>query len=291
METDKTPVGSGTGSDGEELYPEATRSLDRLRETRLLVLLHDMVDAEDGAKAAEALGVSYRTVARTIDSGRLTARMTAALESHLLQGGGSAAARQRRRVAALENQLAALVEETRGGLKALAAEAETLREAHARSRRHFERRLVALESSRNGTEDSEAEGPGRRRSKAGYAPPRRYPQLVTEQAGDDEEGVYGEAAPVVVEWRAAREEFMELLKTGTELAQEEARMRMLRLEIAIIEDHELTLPPASYPWGPEDRRDEARRRRRRLGSAQADRNRALGRLWLRRILTFGIWRS
>ncbi len=124
-----------------------------------------------------------------------------------------------------------------------------------------------------------------------YVPPRKYPQLVTMEAEDDEERVYGDATPVIVQWRKVRDEFLDLLKTGTELAQEEARIRMLHLEIAIIEEHELTLPPASYPWDWEGRNDEVLRRQRSLGAAEVDRNRALLRLWLRRILTCGLWRN
>ena len=96
---------------------------------------------------------------------------------------------------------------------------------------------------------------------------------------------------MIVQWRKVRDEFLDLLKTGTELAQEEARIRMLHLEIAIIEEHELTLPLASYPWDWEGRNDEVRRRQRSLGAAEVDRNRALLRLWLRRILTCGLWRN
>ena len=70
----------------QDFYPESSRSLDSLREMRLKALLRDMIDAEDGAKAAQALGVSYRTVSRAVESGSLTARMSAALERHLLLG-------------------------------------------------------------------------------------------------------------------------------------------------------------------------------------------------------------
>ena len=288
---DKTPVGAETGSDGEELYPDSSRSLDSLRETRLMALLRDMIDAEDGAKAAEALGVSYRTVARAVESGRLTARMSAALETHLLLGGGSAAAQQRERGHALEKHLAALDEELRGGLEAIGAEVKALREEQAKYRLHVERRLLRVEAGMNGSEMSPQANVEPEPTKRRYVLPRAYPQLVTPEAGPDEEGVYGDATPVIVEWRKVRAEFLDLLKTGTALTQAEAKMRMLHLEIAIIEKHELTLPPASFPWGWEDRRDEVRRRQRSLGSAEVDRNRALLRLWLRRILTCGIWRN
>ena len=53
---------------------------------------------------------------------------------------------------------------------------------------------------------------------------------------------------MIIEWRKARAEFLKTLKTGTVLDRTEAKERMLKLEIAIIEEHELTLPPASYPW-------------------------------------------
>ena len=82
---------------GEELYPEESRSLDSLRQMRLVALLRDMIEAGGWVKTAETLGVSYRTVVRAEESGRLTGRMGHALERHLLLGGGSAAAPQRER--------------------------------------------------------------------------------------------------------------------------------------------------------------------------------------------------
>ena len=93
---DKTPVQDEPGPDGEELYPDESRSLENLRHMRLMALLRDMVDTEGGEKAAKALGVSYRTVSRTIETDTLTERMSAVLERHLLLGGGSAAAPQQR---------------------------------------------------------------------------------------------------------------------------------------------------------------------------------------------------
>ena len=55
----------------------------------------------------------------------------------------------------------------------------------------------------------------------------RTPSWWTQEAEPDEDAVYGDAAPVVVEWRRTK-----------------ANARVLELEIAIIEQHELTLPPA-----------------------------------------------
>ena len=276
---------------GAELYPKASRSLDSLRETRLLALLRDMIDDGGKVKAAKALGVNYRTVSKAARSGTMTERLADALERHLLLGGGSAAAQQRDRIDALEKRLAELEGELRGGLEAVVGEVKALREEHARAMRHVERRLVRLESAGNGSETSSQVSVEPEQSRRRYVAPRTYPQLVTLEAEDGEGRVYGDAAPVIVEWRKARAEFSDLLKTGTALAQAEAKMRMLHMEIAIIEEHELTLPPASFPWNWEGRRDEVRRRQRSLGSAEVDRNRALLRLWLRRILTVGLWRN
>ena len=275
---------------GDGLYPESSRSLDDLWQMRLLLLLNDMVDGMGKVKAAKALGVNYRTLDRAAKSGRLTERMSDALGRHLLLGGGSAAAQQRERVELLVKRVDAVEKELRGGLEAVVGEVKVLREEHARAMRHVERRLVSLESGRTGAETPSPPvtepDPERR-----YVPPRKYPQLVTMEAEEGEENVYGDAMPVIVQWRQARAEYLRAVKTGTALAKVEAEMRMLRLEVALIEKHGLTLPRASYPWGGEERRSQIRERNNDLNRLEVERNRALLRRWLRRVLTFNIWRN
>ena len=273
----------------QDFYPESSRSLDSLRHMRLMALLRDMIEAEGKVQTAAALGVNYRTLVRHEETGRLTDRMSDALERHLLLGGGSAAAQQRDRVDALVERVSALERELRGGLEAVVGEVKAFREEHARSMRHVERRLVRLEAGRSESEtpsptgaDSEP-GPKRR-----YAPSRPYPQLVTPEAEPDEDLVYGEAAPVIVEWRRVRAEF---LKTRTTLDRTEVQEPMLEMEIALVGEHELTLPPASFPWDEFDRRDKVWERTQDLKRVRAERNRALLRRWLRRVLTFGLWRK
>ena len=272
----------------EELYPGSSRSLESLREMRLKALLRDMIDAEDSAKAAQALGVSYRTVSRAVESGRLTARMSAALERHLLLRGGSAAAQQRDRVDALVERVSALERELRGGLEAVVGEVKAFREEHARSMRHVERRLVRLEAGRSESETPSPTGAETEPTKRRYVRPRTYPQLVTPEAEPDEDLVYGDATPVIVEWRRVRAEF---LKTRTTLDRTEVQEPMLEIEIALVGEHELTLPPASFPWDEFDRRDKVWELMQDLKRVRAERNRALLRRWLRRVLTFGLWRK
>ena len=274
----------------QDFYPESSRSLDSLRQMRLLALLRDMVDDGGKVKASKALGVNYRTLSRAVESGTLTERMSDALGRHLLLGGGSAAAQQRERVETLEKGLAGLTDEVRGGLEAVVGEVKALREEHARAMRHVERRLVALESGWHGPESPSPSVP-EPDSNRRYVPPRTYPQLVTQEAEPDEEAVYGDAAPVIVKWREARGEFQKAARTGTTLDMKEAQERLLELEVAIIEKHELTLPPASFPWDWADRRDQVWDRKRDLNRVRVERNRALLRRWLRRVLTCGLWRN
>ena len=251
----------------EDFYPDSSRSLESFRQVRLMALLRDMVESEGRVKAASTLGVSYRTVVRAEESGRLTAHMSHALERHLLLGGGSAAAQQRRDFEALVGRVASLEEELRGLREAVEGRNEGLEEERAGALRKFERRLARLES---GEDAKEGPGPARRR----IAPSRPYPQLVTEEAEPDEELVYGDAAEVIAEWRAARARSTEAIRSGTTVDRLAAYERVLELEIELIGERELTLPPAVFPWDRSDRRQNLGRRRESLEETRADRARA-----------------
>ena len=243
----------------QDFYPESSRSLDSLRHMRLLALLRDMIDDGGKVQTAAALGVNYRTLVRHEETGRLTDRMADALEREL-----------------------------RGGLEAVVGEVKALREEHARSMRHVERRLVRLEAGSKGSETPSPTGAETEPTKRRYVRPRTYPQLVTLEAEPDEDLVYGDATPVIVEWRRVRAEF---LKTRATLDRTEVQEPMLEMEIALVGEHELTLPPASSPWDEFDRRDKVWERTQDLKRVRAERNRALLRRWLRRVLTFGLWRK
>ena len=276
----------------QDFYPESSRSLDSLRHMRLMALLRDMIDDGGKVKAAKALGVNYRTVSKAVRSGTLTDRMADALERHLLLGGGSAAAQQQDRVDALVERVDAMEKELRGGLEAVVGEVKAFREEHAGSMRHVERRLVRLEAGGHGSVTPSPTGAdGESGPKRRYVRPRTYPQLVTLEAEPDEELVYGDATPVIVEWREARAEFLKTLKTGATLDRTEVQEPMLELEIAIVGEHGLTLPPASFPWDEFDRRDKVWERTQDLKRVRAERNRALLRRWLRRVFTCGLWRN
>ena len=288
---DKTPVQDEPETDGADMYPDESRSLENLRHMRLMALLRDMIDAEGGEKAAQVLSVSYRTVSRTIESDRMTERMSAVLERHLLLGGGSAAAQQRKSIKALEKRMGELEEGLGSGLKDLRGVIDSgiagLREERAQTLRRLERRLAKVEDGRGaqGSADEIRDGVKKPTVKPAWRP---YRDLVTLEPEPGEEQVYGEATPLIVEWRRVRVEFLD---AGDGLSRAIAKERMLELEIGLIGDHELTLPPRTYPWDGSDRRDELWRRTQALERARVERSRVQIRRWIRRVLTLGLWRD
>ena len=265
-----------------------SRVVEDVHHLRLMALLHELVREKGNRGAAAALGIDPRTVASCMKTGRLSWRVREALEQGLQSGAGSAAARQRERNDALERRVEELEGKLRSGLEgvrsAVVGEVKGLLEEQAKSLRRLDRRLVRLEAGKDAQDGPEGASPTGGDGETGpekhrYVPPRTYPQLVTQEPEPDEDAVYSDAAPVVVEWRRAGAGFREAVATGSALERAEANARVLELEIAIIEQHELTLPPADYPWDWSDRRDHLWRRRKLL------------RRWLRRVLTCGLWRN
>ena len=275
----------------EELYTDQSRSLDNLRHMRLMALLRDMIDDKGKVKAAKALGVNYRTLIRAQESEQLTARMSAELERHLLLGGGSAAAQQRESVRALEDRVEVLEERLGTDLEDLGGVVERaiaeVRDEQAQGMRRMERRLAKVEAGR-GAGRSSGESPksvGKRGVKPAWRP---YRDVVTVEPEPGEEEVYGDVTSLIVEWRRMSAEYMD---AGDALSRAVAEERMRELEIELIEDRKLTLPPSTYPWDGFDRRNHLWTRRQALERARVQRTRAELRRWLRRVLTLGLWRD
>ena len=209
-------------------------------------------------------------------------------------GGGPAAARQQERVEALEQQstelkgrLEAVGMELRSTRTAFESGIKALREEQAQGVRGVERRLAGLESRQiEAGPPSPAGMEGGRQVGKRAAARREYPELVTLDPEPGEEQVYGEATPLIVQWRKVRDDHHE---ARDRLGRAEAEERMRELEIAMIEEHKLTLPPARYPWDNFDRRDEVWSRRQTLARVRGERARAHLRRWLRRVLTLGLW--
>ena len=296
------PAGTHRGAgqvNGQEHPPAGERkSPEQLRHERLVALLREVAESRGKVKAAEALGVSFRTLARAVESGRLTGRMADALERHLREVRGPVtpapepdqADGPEAHVKRLEVDLAEL--RTRVGT--IQGVVEALQENQAQALAHWERRLARVETRQvavNGSEGGTTPGAkgaveAVREPPQGRRPRRPYPQLVTVEPEEGEDLIYGEATPAIVEWRETRKTLEQARRRLDKL---DARRRMVELETAIIADHELTLPPVVYPWDRADRRDEVWRRKQSLADLRVERNRAVLRRWVRRVLTLGLW--
>ena len=69
---------------------------------------------------------------------------------------------------------------------------------------------------------------------------REFPDLVTLDPADDDEHEFGEVWPLIVEWRELKATHPNQGKSLSWLLTEE---RFLALELTLLEDHALTLPP------------------------------------------------
>ena len=275
-----------------------SKSPEQLRHERLVALLREVAERRGKVKAAEALGVSYRTLARAVESGRLTGRMADALERHLLEVDGSAMVpagqEQASGLEARVGQLEGEVAELRTRVGTIQAVVGALQQDQAQALGQWERRLTQVESRQVAVNGSGAvtsptvkgASEGARARPEVKRPRRAYPQLVTLEPEEGEELIYGAAMPAITEWREVRRELDEKRRRLDTL---DARKRMVEVEIRLVGDHELTLPPAVYPWDRADRRDEVWRRKQSLEDLRVERNRALLWRWVRRLLTQGLW--
>ena len=270
---------------------EQSRNTEDPYELRLMSLLQDLVKEKGRRGAARALGVDHRTVAASMEEGRLSKRVRGALEFALLTGADPEAARQRERVKVLEERMVSLEERAEAGHAELRRVVEDgiaeLREDYSQAMRLIEKRLAALESSQ--------EGPGISKETAKVtekpiAKPawRQYRDLVTLEPEPGEEQIYGDATPLIVEWRKTMAEFLE---AKTQLSKAIAQECKLQLEIEMIDKHELTLPPNTYPWDLSARRNEMRIKQQVLREVRVERALAQLRRWLRRVFTLGLWRN
>ena len=231
---------------------EKSRSIEDLQHMRLMVLLGEQVRDKGVMRAARDLNVDQRTLAAGLETGRLSRRLRGALEKALLEGGGSPAAEQRARndalagrVERLEGQVKEMGAEMSRGLAAVQDEMRALRDEHDR----VAGRLARLEGGEDGREEAEEADEEVRIGSA--RPPsrktrlrREFPELVTVDPAADDEDVFGEAWPLVREWREIKDTHPSRGKGLEWLRGEERR---LAVELALLEEHELTLPPETYP--------------------------------------------
>ena len=116
---------------------------------------------------------------------------------------------------------------------------------------------------------------------------REYPDLATLEPADDDEEIFGEAWPLIVEWRGLRETHP---NDGGGLAWLTDHVHLLEVELALLEEHGLTLPPEKQPLRGLDRSGQISWRRTALFDTRREHRRAevLDTAW--GIATLRFWR-
>ena len=163
--------------------------------------------------------------------------------------------------------------------------------------KELRRRIAAVQGRIGALKRSDAQGTGAGHAGAGpsrsesgasdagripTSKPRvrwEYPDLVTLEPADDE--MFGEAGPLVVEWRGLKAAHANDGKSLDWLRTEE---RFLALELALLEEHGMTLPPARFPLRDFDRNGQVNWRQ----TALFDTRRAIRKRDLLNRLSFGL---
>ena len=266
---------------------EKGRSVRDMHHLRLMSLLQELERDNGRKKAAEVLGVDRRTLDASLDEGVLTRRIRGALEKALQSGVGSAAAEQRGR----NDRLADRLEDLEGGFEELGKEMRennrasedrdrAIREEMAQGFRQREREQAERRTAGDAGDEAKANDAGPQPRKRPSLR-REYPDLVTLEPAKDDEDVFGEVWPLIVEWRELKTVHPDAGKSLSWLRTEE---RFLALELTLLEGHGLTLPPATFPLRGFDRNGQVNWRK----TALSDTRRALRKRELLHSLTFGV---
>ena len=263
-----------------------------LSDDLLLDFLDALVNDRGPTGTAEALGVNYRTVTRCRQSRQVTRRMRQVLQEFRdSQDAGDdgpgvgvsdgdedgAGESQHDRVAALEQEN----RELRETVKAQTVELEDLR-----------RQVADLEEQEQLPDEGDVVDGGQGQPDE-WRPPRRRPGMpdagvVALEEQPDEAHALGPAAPLVAEWRRVRSAGQ---ASGSRVDRAVASVRRWELEVEMLRDFHLTLPPETDPLDESRRKDHVRWREEALAEARRELGRAKRARLLRRAMTLGLWRK
>ncbi len=264
-----------------ETLNAGTRSeeVNKARALRLKTLLHELVREEGRMEAAALLGVNYKTLVRAMETGRVTGRMRDALHRLLGRADEPELSQLRKRMGALEENFAGLAEEMRRGF----TDIKTAVEAHGHV--NAQSQVQERKEVRRPKTVTPPSVPRLRPMKRTVSR-RKDPELVTVEPAPDDAEVYGNAWPLVAEWRELRADHPH---QGTTLSWLTDHLRLLTLELAMMEQHELTLPPEKEPLRGFGRRGQTAWRREAVRDTQNALAKRIILRWVRRLLTLGLW--
>ena len=257
---------------------------------RLMTLLHKLVRERELKGAAGELGVDARTLASSLRRGRLSGHVRVALERLMLADRAGPVQEQGERLQALADRVGGLEERVDVLAEGFGNALDGVRSAIAEEARTVQglgRRLARLDSGNGTATASEAVADGGERKPAAKPLVRReYPELVTWEAAPDDEVVFGGAWPLVDEWRGLWAGHATQGKGLSWLITEE---RIRELEVAMLEEHGLTLPPEKEPLRGMWRDGQLRWRRKTLDRVRRERAKRERVRWVRRALTLSLW--
>ncbi len=268
---------------------EESKAVENMYHMRLMALLQELVRKRGAKGAARVLEIDPKTVAESIRTGQLSRRTRDALERALQEGVGSAAERQRERNEKLEARVEALEKGQDEMGKDLRRRMASVEREIASLRRYDGQGSGAGQAGAGPS----AEGPGDSEggtAAGGGKPPtrpsmrREYPDLATLEPAEDDEEVFGAAWSLIIEWRELLDAHPE---RGEGVAWLTTQVRVLEVELALLEEHGMTLPPETQPLRDFDRSGQITWRR----TALSDTRRALKRAELWNRVTLGRWRK
>ncbi len=270
-----------------------SKSVRDMHHLRLMSLLQEQVRDHGRKRAAEILGVDRRTLDAALEQGMLTRRIRGALEKALQSGVGSAAAQQRDRNDLLADRLGDLEgvveeqgEELRAGRRAAEDAIRELREEQAQAFGKLDQALAKLNAAGGDRDEEGAKAPVPHPTGGKSTLRREYPELATLEPAEDDEDVFGDAWPLIQEWRELKETHPNQGKGLSWLRTEE---RFLAVELALLEEHGLTLPPARFPLRGFDRNGQTGWRRKALDHTRRKLRRRMLLAWAGHVLTLGRW--
>ena len=271
---------------------DRSESIEDLHHLRLMALLDEQVRYKGPRRAAADLGVDHRTLTASLKRGKLSRRMRMVLDQALLDGAGSPAQEQRQRNDELAGRLERVegqVDEMGQGLSAVQGEVNALGNDHAGDLHRVESRLERIEGSGGDAGEGEGEGDSgpvgaspQRNTRS--APGRDFPDLATLEPAEDDQRVFGDAWPLIQEWRELRNTHPNRGRGLDWLRDEE---RLMSVELALLDEHGLTLPPQTYPLRGLDRGEQTNWRRKALEDARRARKKQERLRWLLWILSAG----
>lgn len=241
--------------------------------------LQRFVDRQGVVVGAETLGVNYRTLSRCLENGRLSRRVREAVRKL-----PEADAEDDQQPAAETS-----AQETTAGVEQRMAEMEQAVGEMVGAQADTEERLARLEAAVGNVQPKQPTPESA--PQQGWTPPKRAfgmprPGVVTLEVQDDEAVAFGPAAALVAEWRTLRSGGAQ---RGSGVDRARAEERRWELEVIMIGDFGLALPPEKEPLDDERRLDHLRWRTKALVRTRRIRARRERRRTLRRFLTLGFW--